>query len=240
MTYNDIVKKFLIQYDKDDNTSSYPSLTTYEIATILDKAYLALIAQKLTGNNTRGVPFEGDIKAIEDIRPLLKTSEEIKPTTVKIPAKAHNELVFGLPEGLMYFIQALLETWPTSNNITNDKLESKNVILINHQDAMAFKSTLNNIPWIENPVAYIEGTYIHVLVDPIEYKNAYKNTSYLHVTFIQQPTTFVSSIDNLSSTDFQLNDTMAEELINLAIIMALDNVESTRLNTKVGLQKLEA
>lgn len=73
MTYSDIYTKFLIEYDKQNITSSYPSLTVYEIATILDKAYLALIAQKLTGNNPRRAPFEIDIKAIEDLRPLIKS-----------------------------------------------------------------------------------------------------------------------------------------------------------------------
>jgi len=43
----------MIEYDKANVTSSYPSLTQKEIATVLDKAYLALIAQKLTGNNSR-------------------------------------------------------------------------------------------------------------------------------------------------------------------------------------------
>ena len=47
MTHNDIYTKFMIEYDKANITSSYPSLTEYEIATILDKAYLAIIAQKL-------------------------------------------------------------------------------------------------------------------------------------------------------------------------------------------------
>ena len=70
MKHSDIYTKFMIEYDKANVTSSYPSLTNYEIATILDKAYLALIAQKLTGNNVRKVSFEGDIKAIEDTRPF--------------------------------------------------------------------------------------------------------------------------------------------------------------------------
>lgn len=51
----------MIEYDKENVTSSYPSLTTYEIATILDKAYLALIAQKLTGNQQR-VPLKETLK----------------------------------------------------------------------------------------------------------------------------------------------------------------------------------
>ena len=67
MTHRDIYTKFMIEYDKANITSSYPSMTKYEMATILDKAYLALIAQKYTGNNTRRQSFESDIKAIEDL-----------------------------------------------------------------------------------------------------------------------------------------------------------------------------
>ena len=76
MTHKDIYTKFMIEYDKANVTSSYPSLTEYEVATLLDKAYLALIAQKFTGNNTRRVPFEYDEKAIADLAPLV-THEDI-------------------------------------------------------------------------------------------------------------------------------------------------------------------
>lgn len=40
--------------------------------------------------------------------------------------------------------------------------------------------------------------------------------------------------------EFELSDQMAEELINLAIAFALENVESTRLNTKLNTRGLEA
>lgn len=39
---------------------------------------------------------------------------------------------------------------------------------------------------------------------------------------------------------FQLSDSMVEELINLAIIMTLENVESQRLTTKVQTRPLES
>jgi hypothetical protein len=57
----------MIEYDKANVTSSYPSLTEYEVATVLDKAYNALIAQKITGNNIRRSGFETDTKAISDL-----------------------------------------------------------------------------------------------------------------------------------------------------------------------------
>ena len=71
MTHKDIKTKFMIEYDKANVTSSYPSLTDYEIATLLDKAYNALIAQKVIGNNIRRSGFETDIKSISDLQPLV-------------------------------------------------------------------------------------------------------------------------------------------------------------------------
>ena len=73
MTHKDIYIKFMIEYDKANVTSSYPSLTEYEIATVLDKAYNAIIAQKITGNNYRRSVFESDNKAIADLEPLVKS-----------------------------------------------------------------------------------------------------------------------------------------------------------------------
>lgn len=73
MTHKDIYTKFMIEYDKAGASTSYPSLTEYEVATFLDKAYNALIAQKVTGNNVRGATFESDIKSIADLGPLVNT-----------------------------------------------------------------------------------------------------------------------------------------------------------------------
>ena len=77
MTHKDIYTKFMIEYDKANVTSSYPSLTEYEAATILDKAYLALIGQKITGNNYRRAGLETDIKAVSDLAPLIVTERNI-------------------------------------------------------------------------------------------------------------------------------------------------------------------
>lgn len=46
--------------------------------------------------------------------------------------------------------------------------------------------------------------------------------------------------DFSENTKFELSDTMAEELISLAVTMAIENVESTRLNSKLQTRQLEA
>ena len=45
---------------------------------------------------------------------------------------------------------------------------------------------------------------------------------------------------DFGETKFELSDTMAEELINLAIIMSTEIVESSRLSTKLNTRPLEA
>ena len=93
MTYNDIYKKFLIEYDKADVSSSYPSLTNEEIAAILNKAMYALIAQKVTGNNPRKVALDMDSKAMSDIAPLIEIWT-LTQSTYEDNSLAKNEFVY--------------------------------------------------------------------------------------------------------------------------------------------------
>lgn len=223
MTYKDIHKKYMIEYDKENVTSSYPSLTTYEIATILDKAYLALIAQKLTGNQQR-VPFEGDIKAIEDVRNLI-ASKKISKSSTTLPID--NAVIYRLSD-ILYFLTALV--------LIDGKLVTTN--LVNHEIAKNFMHTATNRPWIKNSVCYIEGDNLIVLYDDY----SHKNVGDLQLTYIKQPDKFVDHIigKTFDDTQFELNDTMVEELISLAIIMSLETVESPRLQTKLNTKALES
>lgn len=223
MTYKDIHKKYMIEYDKENVTSSYPSLTTYEIATILDKAYLALIAQKLTGNQQR-VPFEGDIKAVEDVRNII-ASKKISKSNTTLPID--NAVIYKLSD-ILYFLTALV--------LIDGKLVTTN--LVNHEIAKNFMHTATNRPWIKNSVCYIEGDNLIVLYDDY----SHKNVGDLQLTYIKQPDKFVDHIigKTFDDTQFALNDTMVEELISLAIIMSLETVESPRLQTKLNTKALES
>ena len=119
MSHKDIYTKFMIEYDKANVLSSYPSLTEYEVATFLDKAYNALIAQKVTGNNSRLMGLETDVKVIEDLSPLIVTVElqlhrnqDAADSSVNLYSK--NIMYANLPRangygGYLYFISAALK-----------------------------------------------------------------------------------------------------------------------------------
>lgn len=96
------------------------------------------------------------------------------------------------------------------------------------------------MPWIPQPVLYIEGDYLHLLYDP--YKYSKETIGDLFCTYIQKPALFVLPNDQVDfgTTAFELNDNVAEEVINTAILMSAEIVESTRLTTKAQISSIES
>ena len=236
MTHGDIYTKFMIEYDKAGEATSYPSLTKYEIATLLDKAYLAIIAQKLVGNSVRKSGFESDVKAIEDIRPLVTTKRITDIVTAEDDA-IKNAVQFKISSNLLYYItsKARYKIIQLDQSII---YPIDIVKLINHDQAQNFVSTSTNIPWIKNPVGYLENTIFTILFDNYLSSNqTFKTIDKLILTYIQTPIKFVNDTDDKV---FELSDSMAEELINLAISFALENVESSRLSSKLQTRQLES
>ena len=252
MTYNDIYKNFLIEYDKADVSSSYPSLTNEEIAAILDKAMYALIAQKVTGNNPRKVALDMDSKAMSDIAPLIDTWTLTQSTNNTDSSIANNEFVYVYDDGVtppVYILGGKItytdkqkETEKAEGSEDTNKHE-ETVQLLTSVIADKFKETVHNKPWIKEPIMYVqrenttskEGTCIHILVDSS--KGKITNSS-LYIRGIMMPTSFAQQKTN--TDEFPLSDTVCEELINLAVIFACRNVQDPRLATIVQTKSLEA
>jgi hypothetical protein len=178
----------MIGYDKANVTSSYPSLTEYEIATFLDKAYLALIAQKVTGNNSRHIGFEQDLKVTEDLGPLIITKKNYTFDNNPLPY-VHNAIKWPLPSDWLYFVSGELQRGGVNG-------KQWDIRLIDHNTASKFYTTAYNIPWIKRPVCYIEGNNIFTLYDSIYQANG---TPSLTLTYIKTPKKFM--VDDGTSND---------------------------------------
>lgn len=239
MTYNDIYKKFLIEYDKADVSSSYPSLTNEEIAAILNKAMHALIAQKVTGNNPRKVALDMDSKAMSDIAPLIKyfDTNYLASGDSESLITANNELLFkfgdtGTPRYLLDGIIKYNDSDKEVVNLTTSLISDK------------FKETIHNKPWIKQPIMYIQSSnsndgdeVIHVFVDSRHIDKENLNPQ-LYIRGVYMPSEF--KVNQNSDEIFLLSDTVCEELINLAVIFACRNVQDPRLTTVVQTKSLEA
>ena len=210
MTHKDIYTKFMIEYDKAGASTSYPSLTEYEVATVLDKAYNALIAQKVTGNNVRRSTVESDIKSIADLGPLTKS--EWERLDAAGDSMAPNISSCTTPANLLYFLQGSMKytgpkeitgadtkqrQFPTEglpySPIDGQSVRGVPVKLVNHEIAQKFFSSASNIPWVKQPVCFIEDDKIYVVYDPLNPPSTSGDGTF-RITYIRRPMPFVKEL----------------------------------------------
>lgn len=231
MTYKDVYNKFMIEYDKADISSSYPSLTIYEVATLLDKATLALIAQKVTGNNPRQTSMDIDMKSISDLQSII----------VNQNVNFDNNLDGGTGISNLHILTPYLDDllYPI-HIIVNTKI----IKFIPSIYADKFYKTLNNDPWIKSPVAYMSDGSIYVLHSDDDSNLFEEQELRFPMLYIKRPDKFTTNLMDKTGKKqeqkFPLSDNMCEELINLAIIFACRNVGDPRISTEIQTKSLES
>lgn len=108
-----------------------------------------------------------------------------------------------------------------------------------HVVAQKYRATSTNMPWIKEPILSIEGNHMYLLIDQYAYSKS-KGTLDLTLIYLRKPNKFIVDGKIDKDSDFELTDSMAEELINLAILMSLEIVESTRQESKSKMTVLES
>ena len=232
MTYRDVYKKFMIEYDKADISSSYPSLTIYEVATLLDKATLALIAQKVTGNNPRQTAMDIDMKSMSDLQSIIVNESQFFTIPAENAGIDNLRILDPIPTDLLYPIHI----------VVRDNERTKIIKFIPSIYAEKFYKTSTNSPWIKSPVAYMSGGKIYILCSDNDLDIFNDQAIELQMLYIKKPTEFIINLMKTTELDkeFPLSDNMCEELINLAIIFACRNVGDPRISTEIQTKSLES
>lgn len=234
MTYKDVYKKFMIEYDKADISSSYPSLTIYEVATLLDKAMLALIAQKVTGNNPRRQTLDLDMKGVADLQTLIRRKEAYNFNKDNDYLNKYSCDIIDTGD-ILYITHIYLEVCVKPNDLTRYRLEE--VHIIPQMYSYKFEESSTNKPWIKHPVCYIADDTINMFIGK-DIENIVSN--HVYIDYIMRPDLFVDKLFETGDTTFILSDTMCEELINLAIIFACRTVGDPRISTEMQTKSLES
>lgn len=226
MTISEAHIAFKIEADKNAvnvGMSGCPSFLPEEIDYWLYTAYLSKIATKFTGNNTIRTPFEGGVKRVTDLEKLVKTDRGLSLLSEAISNRLTlSDFVSSITYGnetqdkRMYFIDAVL-------HFGNNKIAT--VKLISHENAQKFLETYNNKPWIETPVAIIEDNKLIVFVDRDLMTGPYT----IDITYLAYPRR-LNNQDITSGMD-EVPEYVQYEVVKLAADMALENVESPRVQS---------
>lgn len=226
MTRNELHTAFKVEMDKNSVNMAYggcPAFIDSEIDYWINKGYYNLLMQKFTGGTSNEVKFEGDVKRIADFDRLIKTDKNVSLTKDNNTNCAYlNNLLNRNNDnrGRMFYVSSVL-SWG-DNKVT--------VKLLDHTQVKNFIKTYNNNPWIENPVGVIEDNTLKIYYDPISMES---NSYSIDLTYIKHPVLINDLTSELQISE--LPDQTWYEVINRAVQMALENVESQRIQTKTSL-----
>lgn len=223
MTRDQLHIAFKIAIDKNSQSIAFggcPAFLPDEIDYWLNQGLYQEINTKFSGNNTNKVSFEGSIKRTHDLEGLLRTDSVVATKDVDTNRCYVTNFYNGQR---MYFIDAVLRF--------ND--QSANVQLVTHEVAQRFRKTHDNNPWVETPVCVIEDNTLYVYYDPI---SMLANTYTVDITYVKEPT----KIEDLPEAGMdEIPEYMQYEVVNRAVELALEDIESRRVQTKNQLNQLD-
>jgi hypothetical protein len=232
MNISELHIAFKVEADKNAvniGMSGCPSFLPEEIDYWLNTAYLSKIATKFTGDNTIRTPFEGNVKRVADLEKLVKTDTDLELTSETISNRLTlkgftSSVTYGSTkqEKRMYFLEGVLN------------FDGKLTIVkpITHTQATKFLQTYNNKPWIEEPVATLEGDNLIIYYDTRILGEPPKDGSSkikLDLTYVAYPRK-LNNEDTTTGMD-EIPEYMQYEVVKLAADMALENIESPRSQT---------
>jgi hypothetical protein len=192
-------REFKLFIDKVDSQVT-PDFLTSEIDTFIHEAEVRLVKQKYGRGNKYGLGFQENQKRTDDLMNLVKTT----------PITFLDEEV-TLPTDYMFYLASTVE-------VGFSGITTKSTPLLCPLDKLhKVSSDPFNKSTAAYPIIWQEGNKIKIEAKTFEAKK-------LHLTYLKYP----KRVDKVNEVSSELSEQMQREAIQLAITIALENIESPR------------
>ena len=219
MIRSELLNRFKVLIDKNTDISfgGCPAFFDSEIEMFLNQAMIEIISNKYTGAQNQ-VGFEVNDKRIADLQTLICTTLVVNAKETNIS----NAVSFELPSDFWLYVDSYVK-------INGDKIYQ--VELTTHEGVKNFAVTHDNDPYIPVAKAVIENNSLIVYYDT----HIVNTIDALSLSYIYQPVLF-----GLNDTiDEGLTEPILNEIINRAVLIALESIESPRTETKSQLNNIQ-
>ena len=222
MTRDQLHIAFKIALDKNSQSIAFggcPAFLPEEIDYWLNQGMYQEVSNKFTGLNTLKQPFEKSVKRIHDLEKLVQTDQIVSLQKDSMYNRCSCDNYF---KNKMFYVDCVFYFGGKQSN----------VILTDHITADKFKKTYNNLPYIETPVATIENDSLIIYFDPITMD---ADDYFADITYVKEPT----KVEHLNGSESEFPEYMWNEIVNRAVELALENIESRRVTTKQQLNQID-
>lgn len=198
----------------------------------LNEAQSELLKQKAFGNNHRGEKYGEGIKRMEDLSPLVEYSTQLDYDATLGPLKDHayhpnvaTVYVSSTMPDYLYYVGAdvlINDPHAPTNTVPQESL------LVEESVIGKLISTPYNKPVLRQCYIYLKEGEINVIYDP------YATLDSIYVSYIKRPGKLVRSnpgVGEVTTSDFP--EHVHNEIVDLAVSMMLENIESQRFQTQM-------
>lgn len=254
MTVSEIHKAFKVIMDKNAEAVAFggcPAFLPEEIDLFLNQAYIEIISNKFTGQNVLQAPFEGSVKRIADLEGLVKTDYDVEVTltpNTNVLTLDDYKNKDGQYQRMLYVTVVLHGAFQRVIGITEQKSDTQieqtdktinnipdgaTCILIDHDIARSFLRTYNNDPWIDTPISTLENNTLKIYIDTHSIAEPYS----IDITYVKYPQVINYLEPDTDITEVPKN--VLYEVINRAAVIALENIESKRTESKLQINNIQ-
>jgi len=238
MTKSEMYDAFKIELDKIDSLQ-YPAFVDAEMAYFFDRAQDQFINSRYSGNNPNNTGFEQNQKRLDDLRYLVVEAtlltelddDIVDPVYVgpKVSEKPNcyiADLTDLTTDAYRYLVGEEC-TITYTDRLTNSQVNiiqpitecnSNNYVAQVHNPLSAHRLHYNTA----SPLRLIKNNIVELITD-----GTYSVFNYI-IRYIKQPTSF-STLLTTESPDFPVH--VHPELVKLAVNMAIENIESPRVQS---------
>lgn len=207
-------------------SNALAEFTIEEIDAFLNTAQLMFVKKRYGYNNIYNQGFEESQKRIDDIRELVLTHTFTNPTTVNYEEEDIYRLdISQSVTDYMFYIRGRVtvkepECSPTTNSIK----------IVQQDDLEKVKTDPFNKPKPTNSVGYFEDGDIFIVPG--------KGTvTQGKVTYVKYPATMIHSQLNGGPVNCELALHTHDEIVELSVMLALNQIESPRQQSHIGILK---
>lgn len=222
MTVTEMHNIFRLLLDRVE-ANFYKNILPEEIDIFLNDAQERFIKQRYGGNNPKGTSFEETEKRIDDLRTIVVPNIPLVLSTNQTGAKV-NGIFFDLPADYMFALQEEANiSYIDCTNTTETEVLGFVGITLNEYNS------IKNDPFTIPDPANDEGEYgkrfIFDRLEALTFGNFTIN--YYYLTYLRIP----AVIDINTSTDSDLPAQTHREIVNIAVRLAIEAIESNRFQT---------
>jgi len=217
------VEKFHIAFDIElDKTLDfeYPYISPEQKDYWLNKAQDRFVKQRAFGNNLFRTTFEETEKRIDDLRTIVK-KQQVGPS---LSGQIYTS---QLPSDYLYLVR---HQCTTSSPLCGIKVVGG--LQVKNDDINNRKKNPFEKPTNEEPLYYIEGN--NIIYEMVDDSFTITNTN---ITYIKKPTPITNGTEYIvpeAVSQCELPEHTHNEILDIAISMVLENIESQRYQTNAN------